>query len=99
MNGTLSMALAALLQVSTNASAATPAVDNPLLDSGPDPWITRDGDVFYYMGTHGDRLAIRATRDLAHLADAREVTVWRPPATGANAKSIWAPELLSLIHI
>ncbi|MHC1676005.1 glycoside hydrolase family 43 protein [Stenotrophomonas maltophilia] len=93
MNGTLSMALAALLQVSTNASAATPAVDNPLLDSGPDPWITRDGDVFYYMGTHGDRLAIRATRDLAHLADAREVTVWRPPATGANAKSIWAPEL------
>lgn len=93
MKGTLVLALAALLQPSASASAVVDGVDNPLLDSGPDPWIVRDGDMFYYMGTHGDRLAIRATRDLGRLAEAREVTVWRPPATGPNAKSIWAPEL------
>jgi len=66
---------------------------NPLLPSGPDPWITRDGDTWYYMATHGDRLAIRKTDDLTRLAQAPEVTVWRPPAHGPNAQSIWAPEL------
>jgi len=84
---------AMLLQAMTAGAAGTPAFDNPLLLSGPDPWIVRDGDVFHYMGTHGDRLAIRTTRDLGKLADAPEVTVWRPPASGPNARSIWAPEL------
>lgn len=70
-----------------------PGTGNPLLPSGPDPWIVRDGDVYYYMGTHGDRLAIRKTRDLARLAEAAEITLWRPPAEGPNAQSIWAPEL------
>ncbi len=94
VNGTLrALVVAALLQASAGASALDPAHDNPLLDSGPDPWITKEGQVFYYMGTHGDRLAIRATRDLSKLAEAKEVTVWRPPATGPNARSIWAPEL------
>lgn len=94
VNGTLrALVVAALLQAATSASAMDLAKTNPLLDSGPDPWIVREGPIFYYMGTHGDRLAIRATTDLARLNEAAEVTVWRPPATGANAKSIWAPEL------
>ncbi|WP_184084179.1 glycoside hydrolase family 43 protein [Sphingomonas xinjiangensis] len=66
---------------------------NPLLDSGADPWIVRDGDIYYYMHTLGDRLAIRATRDLTRLKDAQEAVVWRPAAKGPNARSIWAPEL------
>lgn len=86
--------LGAVLFCATTANAgAAPVFDNPLLPSGPDPWIVRDGDVFHYMGTQGDRLAIRTTRDLARLAEAPEVTVWRPPASGPNARSIWAPEL------
>lgn len=94
VNGTLrALVVATLLQPSAGTSALDLAQANPLLDSGPDPWIVRDGQVFYYMGTHGDRLAIRATTDLARLNEAPEITVWRPPATGANAKSIWAPEL------
>lgn len=66
---------------------------NPLLPSGPDPWIVRDGHDYYFLRTLGDRLAIRKTRDIADLADAPETIVWRPPAQGANAQSIWAPEL------
>ncbi|WP_457320084.1 family 43 glycosylhydrolase, partial [Stenotrophomonas sp. P5_B8] len=93
-NGTLrALVVTALLQASGGVSAIAPATDNPLLLSGPDPWITREGKIFYYMGTHGDRLAIRATTDLAKLDAAQEITVWRPPATGPNATSIWAPEL------
>lgn len=70
-----------------------PVLTNPLLPSGPDPWIVQEGGIFYYMATLGDRLAIRATRDLAHLADAREHVVWRPMPGTANGRSIWAPEL------
>lgn len=93
LKGTLCATVVAALLASSGAYAIEPARDNPLLDSGPDPWITREGSTFYYMGTHGDRLAIRVTDDLATLDEAQEVTVWRPPAIGPNAKSIWAPEL------
>jgi len=83
-----------LMCLASPASAATPdTFSNPLLPSGPDPWIVRDGSTYYYMATRGDRLTIRKTSDLTRLADAQEVTVWRPPATGPNAQSIWAPEL------
>lgn len=84
---------AILLYTSTANAAEPPEFRNPLLPSGPDPWIVRDGGIYYYMGTHGNRLAIRKTRDLAHLAEAEETTIWRPPARGPNAQSIWAPEL------
>ncbi len=66
---------------------------NPLLPSGPDPWIVQRDGVYYFLATHGDRIAIRKTRDIARLADAPEVTIWTPPAEGPNARSIWAPEL------
>lgn len=66
---------------------------NPLLPSGPDPWITREGRDYYYLNTLGNRIAIRKTRDLGKLAEAEEVTVWRAPPTGPNAQSVWAPEL------
>ncbi|MCD2323906.1 glycoside hydrolase family 43 protein [Sphingomonas sp. IC-56] len=89
------MMVAALLAVAPllTASDAPKRFTNPLLDSGADPWIVRDGSTYYYMHTLGDRLAIRATHDLTRLAQAEEVVVWRPAPTGPNARSIWAPEL------
>ncbi|BDU16709.1 glycoside hydrolase family 43 protein [Lysobacter auxotrophicus] len=83
-----------LMTLGASAQAAEPATfRNPLLPSGPDPWIVRDGGTYYYMATRGDRLTIRKTSDLTRLADAPETTVWTPPASGPNAQSIWAPEL------
>ncbi|MBY9064869.1 glycoside hydrolase family 43 protein [Sphingomonas yunnanensis] len=80
--------------VASFAAAPAPYVEQrPLLDSAPDPYVVVHGGWYYMMATRGDRLAIRRTRDLAHLADATEETVWQPPAAGANARSIWAPEL------
>lgn len=81
-----------------SASAATFAepqdsFTNPLLPSGPDPWVLREGAYYYYMHTLGDRLAIWKTRDIAELKSAERKTVWRPPPSGPNAISIWAPEL------
>lgn len=66
---------------------------NPLLPSGPDPFILAEGGWFYFTATRGDRLALRRTRDLARLAEAEEVVVWRPAAAGDHSVSIWAPEL------
>jgi len=77
----------------TAHAAGKGTFSNPLLPSGPDPWIVRDGATYYYMATRGDRLTIRRTNDLTRLSDAQEITVWRPPASGPNAQSIWAPEL------
>ncbi|MDP5280615.1 glycoside hydrolase family 43 protein [Sphingomonas sp. DG1-23] len=81
------------LAILLGGSADGQRFTNPLLPSGPDPWITREGQDYYYLNTLGNRIAIRRTRDLGRLAEAEEVTVWRAPPTGPNAQSIWAPEL------
>jgi GH43 family beta-xylosidase len=66
---------------------------NPLLPSGPDPWvIARDGQ-YYYMHTTGANLTIWKTRNLAELAQAEKKVVWRPPAGGPFFRDVWAPEL------
>lgn len=88
------LALAGMIAIGTAVPAAEPATfTNPLLPSGPDPWIVQHDGVYYYMNTLGKRIAIRKTRDITKLADAPEVTVWTPPAVGPNAVAIWAPEL------
>lgn len=78
---------------SADAGRGLRTIANPILPSGPDPWIVRQGDTYFYMNTLGNRLAIRKTTDLARLAAAPEITVWTPPVSGPNAQSIWAPEL------
>jgi GH43 family beta-xylosidase len=66
---------------------------NPLLPSGPDPWVIADGGYYYFMATTGQNLTVRRTRDLAKLADAEVKVVWTPPVTGPYSEQIWAPEL------
>ena len=66
---------------------------NPLLASGPDPWVTSANGFYYYMNTTGRDLTIRRTRDITDLAHAEVKSVWTPPATGPYSKDIWAPEL------
>lgn len=87
------LAAAASLVLLLAGAADHTRFTNPLLPSGPDPWITREGQDYYYLNTLGNRIAIRKTRDLGKFAEAEEITVWRAPATGPNAQSVWAPEL------
>lgn len=83
--------LLALLLSASLAQAAKPI--GPLLPSGPDPWVTQRDGFYYYMHTQGDRISLWKTRDMAKLAEATPVTVWRAPASGPNSAAIWAPEL------
>ena len=68
-------------------------VTNPLLKSGPDPWVVSHGDFFYFMSTTGNNLTIRRTRNIADLATADTKVVWTPPPSGPFSHDIWAPEL------
>jgi GH43 family beta-xylosidase len=84
--------MAAISLVAASIAGAD-SFTNPILSSGPDPWILREGKTYYLMVTRGDRLTIRKTNDITKVAAAPEVTVWSPPSAGPNAHSIWAPEL------
>jgi GH43 family beta-xylosidase len=66
---------------------------NPLLNSGPDPWIIKKDNIYYYTHTLGNRIAVWKTTKVSDLKNAPVQTIWSAPVTGANSKNIWAPEL------
>ncbi|PYY14537.1 MAG: glycosyl hydrolase family 43, partial [Acidobacteria bacterium] len=66
---------------------------NPLLPTGPDPWITYRAGYYYYMNTTGENLTVWKTRIPVDLRNAEKKVVWTPPATGPYSHEIWAPEI------
>lgn len=66
---------------------------NPLLTSGPDPYVVQKDSFYYYTHTVGDRVRLWRTTSLSKLGNAYTQTVWTKPATGANSQNIWAPEM------
>jgi GH43 family beta-xylosidase len=66
---------------------------NPLLTSGPDPWVIQQDTMYYYMNTLGNHLAIWPTSRMSNLGNVIPVTIWNPPTSGLYSKDIWAPEL------
>jgi len=66
---------------------------NPLLPSGPDPWVTFHDGFYYYMNTTAVNLTIRKTRTLSDLRHAEKKVVWTPPPEGPYSHQLWAPEL------
>jgi GH43 family beta-xylosidase len=77
----------------TTSTVADTTFTNPLLPSGPDPWVVQQDTTYYYMNTLGDHLAIWQTGRMSALGSAHPVTIWTPPTTGSYARDIWAPEL------
>ncbi len=67
---------------------------NPLVTSGPDPWMYRHTDGYYYfMATAGNRLDLWKSRTITGIAQATPQTIWTKPAAGPNSEAIWAPEI------
>lgn len=66
---------------------------NPLLSSGPDPWVVQKDTFYYYTHTTGNNITLYTTPKISDLKNAARAVVWVPPATGAYSKDIWAPEL------
>jgi len=74
-------------------AAAQHTFQNPLLSSGPDPWVIQKDGFYYYMHTEGNRITIHKTKTLSKLKQAEKTVVYRSPASGPDAKNLWAPEL------
>lgn len=66
---------------------------NPILTSGPDPWVFQTEDKYYITFTTGINVTLYTSDKMSDLSDALKRVVWRPPTTGPNSKNIWAPEI------
>lgn len=66
---------------------------NPLLSSGPDPYVIRRDSMYYYTHTFGNRVVVFKTRYMSQLKNAPATTIWSAPASGDYSRDIWAPEI------
>ncbi|MBD2766291.1 glycoside hydrolase family 43 protein [Hymenobacter sp. BT664] len=66
---------------------------NPLLSTGPDPWVIQKDGFYYYMHTTGINLTLWKTAKMSELGSAVSKVIWTPPASGLNTRAIWAPEI------
>jgi GH43 family beta-xylosidase len=73
--------------------ADTSTFKNPLLPTGPDPWVEYKDGFYYYMNTTATNLTVWKTRNMADLKSAEKKIVWTPPAKGPYSHDIWAPEI------
>ena len=89
--------LFAVLLICSNVHGQT-TFTNPLLLAGPDPWVIKRGDTYYFTRSTGRDLQIIATKKMSRLSESKSVTIWTPPATGDYAREIWAPELHYIRH-
>lgn len=66
---------------------------NPLLTSGPDPYVVKKDSFYYYTHTVGDLIQVWRTKTMSELKNAYTRVIWNKPATGPNSQNVWAPEL------
>ena len=78
---------------SAQGSAEVDKFKNPLLPSGPDPWVTSWKGFYYYMNTGKDSLTLRKTQDISDLRHAETKVVWTPEPGKPWSHETWAPEL------
>jgi GH43 family beta-xylosidase len=66
---------------------------NPLLPTGPDPWVVWWKGFYYYSNSSGTNLTLRKTADITDLRNAEKKAVWRPEPGHQWSNELWAPEL------
>ncbi len=79
--------------VSRTAGEKRVTFTNPLLETGPDPWVVWWKGYYYYSNTTGINLTLRKTKDITDLRDAETKVVWTPEPGHPWSKELWAPEL------
>ncbi len=77
----------------SSRAAETATFTNPLLRSGPDPWVIYWHGFYYYSNSTGTDIELRKTKDITDIRDAQPVKVYVPDAGHAWSKELWAPEL------
>ena len=75
-----------------------PSVDSttftdPLLSSGPDPWVAQKDGYYYYTETQGNKISLWKTKAMSQLKDVTATTVWNAVPGTAYSGDVWAPEI------
>lgn len=79
--------------VSTVPPVVTGVFTNPLLNSGPDPWVEQKDGMYYFTCTLGDRISVSPTAKMSQLGKSIPQTVYSATSTGLNSRDLWAPEI------
>ncbi|MBQ8046897.1 MAG: glycoside hydrolase family 43 protein [Prevotella sp.] len=66
--------------------------ENPLLETGPDPWAIYHDGYYYYMNTEQSCLKLRKTTDVTDIRNVEAKTIWTP-TDSSNMFNLWAPEI------
>lgn len=76
-------------------AAAGPTFENPIIASGADPWVVKDGDRYWSVQAEQGRLVVTRSpeKNLTDIASGTATTVWTPPTDGSHCTDLWAPEL------
>lgn len=72
---------------------ATNTFKNPILNSGADPWVIKDGNEYFVTFTTGNNITLMRTKKMSDLKNGSKKVIWIPPSTGLNSRDLWAPEL------
>lgn len=72
---------------------ASDTFTNPVLTTGPDPWVIQKDGWYYVTHTTGKDIRLYRTKKMSNLRNAEVKIAWVPPAAGMNSKQIWAPEI------
>ena len=76
-----------------DATSAPTTFQNPILSSGADPWVYKNGNEYIVTFTTGSDITLIRTEKMSELKNGAKKIVWTPPSFGQNSKEIWAPEL------
>lgn len=66
---------------------------NPILNSGADPWVIRDGDYYYYCYSGGDGVCVSRFESLDQITTNGGKKVYTAPGGTMYSCEYWAPEL------
>ncbi len=71
----------------------TETFTNPLLQSGPDPWVFFLDGNYYYIKSQNKSLILLKTPDITKLANADQKIIWQAPDNTDHSHDLWAPEI------
>lgn len=77
------------------AQDAKPVFKNPLLSTGPDPWVIQHEGMYYYTHTSTDnaKIELRSTVKMEFLSRGDYENIFTPPVGEEYSEQLWAPEL------
>lgn len=66
---------------------------NPVLGSGADPWVVRDGDDYYYCYSGGNGVCVNRIEAIDKITSEGGTKVYTAPEGTLYSSEYWAPEL------